>query len=44
MKNWKRYVKLTLKYSLYALLAWSALMNFAYRGTTPNVGYRSTRQ
>ena len=29
MKNWKRYAKLTLKYSLYALLAWSALMNFA---------------
>ena len=44
MKNWKRYAKLTLKYSLYALLAWSALMNFAYRGTTPKVGYRSTRQ
>ena len=40
----KNYVTVALKYSLYALLAWSALMNFAYRGTTPNVGYRSTRQ
>ena len=40
----KKYVKIALKYSLYALLIWSAFMNFAYRGTTPKVGYRSSGQ
>ena len=44
MKNWKKNVKLILKYSLYVLLAWATLMNIAYRGTTPKVGYRSSRQ